>query len=327
MESKKDVNNKNKAFLTKKEKENIRKNVLEEINDEVKTNLCNKVIEDVNERLNDEYKDTLKKTITDELIVDIKENIKEEEKKLSRRKTFKIIRLYIYILLLIACSVFLIYRLYITGNLDVIKDIKTPETITTTTTSVIKDLKWYMNKYGNILDNIKFDNIELLKGNYDISKVDISDKLSIAYNNLSNDSIIKDGSIYKIKEEDLKNEYKNIFGSDDTYTSSSFIIGEVSFFYSSQDTSYIAISNKDIISNNIKIEIIDIKEENDTLIVTALTAIIKDNKIYNIYNLDNELKNYNQGESLSDLESSLSKVNISFKKINNNYYISYINVI
>lgn len=327
MESKKDVNNKNKAFLTKKEKENIRKNVLEEINDEVKTNLCNKVIEDVNERLNDEYKDTLKKTITDELIVDIKENIKEEEKKLSRRKTFKIIRLYIYILLLIACSVFLIYRLYITGNLDVIKDIKTPEKITTTTTSIIKDLKWYMNKYGNILDNIKFDNIELLKGNYDISKVDISDKLSIAYNNLSNDSIIKDGSIYKIKEEDLKNEYKNIFGSDDTYTSSSFIIGDVSFFYSSQDTSYIAISNKDIISNNIKIEIIDIKEENDTLIVTALTAIIKDNKIYNIYNLDNELKNYNQGESLSDLESSLSKVNISFKKINNNYYISYINVI
>ena len=54
MESKKEVNKNNKAFLTKKEKANIRQTVLDEINDEVRTNLCNTVMDDINERLNDE---------------------------------------------------------------------------------------------------------------------------------------------------------------------------------------------------------------------------------------------------------------------------------
>ena len=48
MDSKKDVNNKQKSYLTKKEKENIRKGVLEEINDEVRSSLCENVLNDVN---------------------------------------------------------------------------------------------------------------------------------------------------------------------------------------------------------------------------------------------------------------------------------------
>ena len=54
MDSKKDVNNKQKSYLTKKEKENIRKGVLEEINDEVRSSLCENVLNDVNERINEE---------------------------------------------------------------------------------------------------------------------------------------------------------------------------------------------------------------------------------------------------------------------------------
>ena len=142
MDSKKDVNNKQKSYLTKKEKENIRKGVLEEINDEVRSSLCENVLNDVNERINEEYKENLKETISSEIINDIKENIKEDEKKMSRRKNFKIVRLYIYILLLMAGSIFLIYKLYVTGNLDVVKDIKISTTTTTTTTALVKDLKW-----------------------------------------------------------------------------------------------------------------------------------------------------------------------------------------
>lgn len=326
MDSKKDVNNKQKAFLTKKEKENIRKNVLEEIDEEVRVNLCENVVKDLNERLNDEYKDNLKQTITDEIIVDIKNNIKEEEKKLSRRKSFKIVRLYIYILLLIAAAIFLIYKLYETGNLDLLKDIKPTEKITTTTTMEIRDLKWYMNKYGNILNNIKFDNIELLKGNYDVSKISMKDKLAMAYLNLNSDAINKDGVIYSIIEENLKASYKSIFGEDETYVTEPFSVGNVNFAYSSQNATFIAITNNDIITNNIKTEIIDIKEENDTLYVTTLVALIKDDKIYNINNLEKEIKAYNAGETLYSLQNDLSRVTISFKKINNNYYISYINI-
>ncbi len=327
MDSKKDVNNKQKSYLTKKEKENIRKGVLEEINDEVRSSLCENVLNDVNERINDEYKENLKETISNEIISDIKESIKEDEKKMSRRKSFKIVRLYIYILLLMAGSVFLIYKLYVTGNLDVVKDIKISTTTTTTTTALVKDLKWYMNKYGNILDNIKFDNVALLKGNFDVSKIDIKDKLAIAYNNLSSESISKDGIIYSVKEEDLKNSYISIFGSEEGYSSSSFQIGGVAFAYSLSNATYMAIANKDIVSDSILTEITSIKEENDELVVECITGLVKDNKLYNINNQEVALKDYSSGESLKSSESNLSKNKFTFKLINDKYYISSISVI
>lgn len=330
MDSKKDVNNKQnkqKSYLTKKEKESIRKGVLEEINDEVRSNLCETVLNDVNERINDEYKENLKETISSEIISDIKESIKEDEKKMSRRKSFKIVRLYIYILLLMAGSVFLIYKLYVTGNLDVVKDIKIPTTSTTTTTALVKDLKWYMNKYGNVLDNIKFDNVALLKGNFDVSKIDIKDKLAMAYNNLSSESISKDGIIYSVKEEDLKSSYLSIFGSEEGYSASSFQIGGVAFAYSLSNATYMAIANGEIVKENILTEITDIKEENDELVVECITAFVKDNKLYNINNQDVALKDYSSGESLKSSESNLSKNKFTFKLINNNYYISSISVL
>ena len=327
MDSKKDVNNKQKSYLTKKEKENIRKGVLEEINDEVRSSLCENVLNDVNERINEEYKENLKETISSEIINDIKENIKEDEKKMSRRKNFKIVRLYIYILLLMAGSIFLIYKLYVTGNLDVVKDIKISTTTTTTTTALVKDLKWYMNKYGNILDNIKIDNVSLLKGNFDISKIDVKDKLSIAYNNLSSDSITKDGMIYSVKEEDLKNSYVAIFGSEDGYESSSFQVDGVVFAYSVSNASYMAVANKENASENILMEITNIKEEDGELVVDCITALVKESKLYNINNLDVALKDYNSGESLKTSENSLSKNRFTFKLINDKYYISSISII
>lgn len=326
MDSKKVVNNnKQKTFLTKKEKENIRKGVIEEINDDLRKELCDSIMSDINDRINDDYKDNLKETISNELIVDIKESIKADEKRLSRSKSFKIARLYIYILLLIACSLFLVYRLYVTGNLDVIKEIKT-DIPTTTTTQEVKDLKWYMNKYGNILDNIKIDNVELLKGNYDFNKVDIKDKLAMAYKNLSDEQIAKDGMIYTVKDEDLKTSYKNIFGTENGYVSTSFKVDKVNFAYSSTNASYISIVNENISGNDIKMEIIDIKGSDEVLEVTAIIALVKDNKIYNINDLNTEIKAYNSGESLKTIENSLSKSTFTFKKIDNNYYINTVSV-
>lgn len=326
MDSKKVVNNnKQKTFLTKKEKENIRKGVIEEINDDLRKELCDSIMSDINDRINDDYKDNLKETISNELIVDIKESIKADEKRLSRSKSFKIARLYIYILLLIACSLFLVYRLYVTGNLDVIKEIKTDIT-TTTTTQEVKDLKWYMNKYGNILNNIKIDNVELLKGNYDFNKVDIKDKLAMAYKNLSDEQIVKDGMIYTVKDEDLKTSYKNIFGTENGYVSTSFKVDNVNFAYSSTNASYISIVNENISGNDIKMEITDIKGSDEVLEVTAIIALVKDNKIYNINDLNTEIKAYNSGESLKTIENSLSKLTFTFKKIDNNYYINTVSV-
>lgn len=322
MDSKKDVNNKQKNYLTKKEKENIRKGVLEEINDEMRSNLCENVMNDINERINDEYKETLKETISNELISDIKENIKADEKRMTRRKSFKIVRLYIYIILLMACSIFLVYKLYITGNLDIAKEIKV--STTSTTTAVVKDLKWYMNKYGNILNNIKIDNLSLLNGTYDISKIDIKDKLALAYNNLSSDATLKDGMIYKVDENSLKESYKNLFGTEDGYAPSSFQVGKTSFAYSSSSLSYIAVTSEDVKPNDVVMEITNIEEVDETLVVECITALVKDNKIYNINNLETEVKEYISGESLKEIEASLTKIKITFTKTNDNYYISSI---
>ena len=153
------------------------------------------------------------------------------------------------------------------------------------------------------------------------------DKLTVAYNNLSSDSITKDGMIYSVKEEDLKNSYVAIFGSEDGYEPSSFQVDGVVFAYSLSNASYMAVANKENASENILMEITNIKEEDGELVVDCITALVKESKLYNINNLDVALKDYNSGESLKTSENSLSKNRFTFKLINDKYYISSISII
>lgn len=312
---------KEEVVIDKKTKEKLTEEILNEINTNVKENLCKKVVEEVKETIDLEYKDELKNKITDELVIDVKNEIKKEQNKLIRRKNFKIFRLYVYILLLIAVSVFAIYKLYITGNLAVISDYEVVEKTTSTSTTQTKDFAWYLSEYGNILDNIHITNYELLKGNYKIENIDITDKLAMVYKTISTEDINVEGIIYNISEEKMVNAYKNVFGSDKGYRSANFTVDNLSFAYSNGSKAYLAIGDKLSSDETLMYKITDIKEGKDLLYVNAFVALIKDNKVYNIFDVNNTL-GVLENRNIDSYLDSLSEVEFTFAKNNKKYYIN-----
>jgi hypothetical protein len=162
---------KNDEVLDKKVRARLKEDVLNEINSTVKDELVENVVSDVKSTFNSNYKNEIKEEIKKDIVDDIQVSIKKDQAKLSRRKSFKIFRLNIYIILLIVCSCALVYRLYETGNIDInLCSNQTSETTTTsTTTTVVHDLDYLKNKYAYLLNNINITNYDLLKGSYNIS--------------------------------------------------------------------------------------------------------------------------------------------------------------
>lgn len=311
------------VILDKKTKENLKKEIMTEINTDVKKEIATSVIEDVKEQINEEYKEELKRQISDEIIIDVKENIKKEQNKLNRRKTFKIIRLNIYLIVLIIFSLFLIYRLYKTDNIAILKK-ETTETTVLTTTTVIKDLNWYINNYGYLINNLRFTNFELLKGNYNIKEISIKDKLAMVYKNLGSDKIHVEGIIYSIDEEAIIDGYKELFGSTDDYIGTDFEVDSLNFAYSTSNQTYISVALKNTNVEYVVNKIVDIKESNDVLTIEALVAIVKNDKLYSLLDLDKELDDYKGGSDLSSYSDLLTMTEYRFKKIDGRYYIDAI---
>lgn len=310
--------------LDKKTKENLKKEIMSEINSDVKKEIAQGIVNDVKKQIDDEYKEELKRQISDEVIVDVKENIKREQNKLNRRKTFKIIRLNIYLIVLFVFSLFLIYRLYKTDNIAILKkEVTTTKEVTTST--VIKDLNWYINNYGYLINNLKITNFEILKGNYNIKEISMGDKLAMVYKNLATDAIHVEGIIYTIEEEDIINAYTELFGSSVDYFGTDFNVDALNFAYSTSSKKYISVAKK---SENVEYainKIVDIKESNDILIVETLVGIVKNDKLYSLLDMENELADYKGGSDLSLYKENLTSVEYRFKKSDGKYYIDAIN--
>lgn len=317
--------NKNDQVIDKKTKEKLKKEILEEIDTDIKKDICEKVVEDVKNMMDLEYKDRLKENISSEIIEDIKNNIRKEQNKLNRRKTFKIIRLYIYIILLCAASILAIYRLYITDNLSLLKKRETTVMTTSTTTTIIKDLNWYISNYGDLINKLHFTNFELLKGSYNIKEISISDKLAMVYKNLPTDVIHVEGIIYTIEEADIINAYQELFGSAEDYIGADFDVDSLSFAYSISNKNYISVAKKNINEEYVVNKIVDIKESNDILTIEAYIGIIKDNKLYSVLDLDTAVVDYKTGTDLSLYKEELTEMEYHFKKIEGKYYIDAIN--
>lgn len=309
--------------LDKKTKENLKKEILNEINTDVKKEIVETFVEDVKNSIDSEYKEKIKRQISDEVIEDVKTNIKREQNKLNRRKTFKIIRLNIYLIVLFAFSLFLIYRLYKTDNLAILKK-NTTTTTTQTTTTVIKDLNWYINNYGYLINNLHFTNFELLKGNYNIKEIPAADKLAMVYKTLGTNVISVEGTIYTIDEEHIINAYQELFGSIDDYVGTDFTVDSLNFAYSVSGKKYISVAKKNEKIEFVVNKIMDIKENNDTLTIDAYVGVVKDDKLYSILDLDNELAEYRSGSDLTVYRESLTQIQYKFKKIDGKYYIDAI---
>ena len=180
--------------LTAKEKKKIKESIYDEIKDDLTVELSKSLVEEINKQFNKEYKEELKDKISDEIKSDIKSNIRKEENRLSQRKSLKIFRLYIYIFLLIALFGFVVYKLYVTNNLNVIvpDNIPIPTIKTTDTTTTKKSDEDLIKKYSYLMNSVILTDTSLLNGQNKISDINMTDKLKLAYNTLKKD-------IYEIK--------------------------------------------------------------------------------------------------------------------------------
>lgn len=312
---------KEESKIDKKTKVRWTNELLEEVHDTVKEDLCKSVAEDVRSSFDKEFKEDLKQQISEEIIGDIKVNIKKEQAKLNRRKTFKIIRLYIYIILLMAACLLAIYKLYSTGNLDVVKKQMEHFSTTTTTTQEVKDFNWYLSKYGHLLDNLYITNIEMLKANYTLNMMKAEDLLAMTYHTLESEEIINEGIIVSIEESVMQKAYEKIFGTLEYYKKMNFDVDGFHFAYSVKTNQYIAVGVQPVEKENVVHEIYDIKEENNRIIISAYVALVKEDKIYNIHDTKKALGDYTMGVSLKSIEKSLSKVSYTFDKVEDNYFI------
>ncbi|HQC83694.1 MAG TPA: hypothetical protein PLB45_02315 [Bacilli bacterium] len=314
---------KDDKLLDKRTLDKYRKEITEEFNDTYKDEIAKSLADDVRDSFNDSYKNQIKDDLTVEVKDEVKTRIQKEENKLSRHKSFKIFRLSIYLLVMIACILYVIYRLYITNNISVLKSDYTSTqddqiiSSLTTSTTVAHNLKWYINTYSYLLDNVSITNYSLYAGTSVFKGVDMSDKLSIAYKTLGTTSMSKDGIIYTIPGENLKNAYINLFGLND-YSPVNFKVDNITFAYSSSNDQYMAVVNNTD-EDKIVYGITNITEDDTYLYVYTRVGSVRDNKLYSPLDTTSPICDYSASLSLSDLRS-LPIITYSFLK-GDKYYL------
>lgn len=314
---------KNDEVIDKKVRARLREDILTEINLTVKDEIVKEVVNDVKKSFDSNYKQEIKENIKNDIIDDIENSIKRDQAKLNRRKSFKIFRLNVYIILLIICSLLLVYRLYEKGNFE----LKIVEKNTTTTTklvesgiSTVHDLAYYKEKYGYLMNEVKITNYELLKGDYLVKSISIADKLAMTYSTLSKSDMVEEGIITKIDENVLKTKYDYLF-NDGMFINTNFMVDGLNFAYSESTNSYLAIGNVQKDDTYLVDNIYEITEDGSTITISAYVGLVKDNKLYNINNLETVVKELNGSNDISDVVSNLSKVAYTFEYSNGNFHL------
>lgn len=275
--------------------------------------LSEEVYKDVQKNFDVEYKNQLVENVTNVIYDEVKEKVNKEERKVSAHKSFKIFRLSVYILVLLGAVLYIMYRLYITNNLAIVKYNYKPTTtepaVTEPVTEPKKEEVDYKAIYGDLIDNIKIYDLNLYKGSYKIADLEMSKRLTIAYSTLSKDDIEVDGAINTLRASLLKNAYTKLFGLDD-YENVSFTADNLNYIYSTNKNEYIAIVSDDN-KQDIKYELSDVWVDDNNIYVKAYAALVNDKKIYNV------ITNKEVGgidDKLSDHSAKLSTLVFTFNK-------------
>jgi len=293
----------------------IIKDVQNDIESDIRTNLTKKIGEDLFSTYTISEKDRIKQELTEEIKEDVKKRIIKEEALLSRKKSLKIFRLSIYIIVLLAAIAYGVYRLYKTDSLVLLnKDyVQTTtasgETVTTvTTTKTVDELK---DKYSYLVNKLYIDDINVLLGNKTVAELNPGERLAIAYYSLTNTDVTRDGRITTVSAEKLEENYKNIFGNNALYTNTDFTANGINFAYLTSQNSFFGISDNAEYERNIESEILDIVEENGNVKITLVVGLKKDNNLYSLNNLNNPIVT-NYASSVMDYKDSLTKVEYTF---------------
>lgn len=278
--------------------------------EEIETTDVNKIKEELNNYVNERVRASLK------------EELDKSYNRLLREKNKKIFFKNVTILFLFILIGFMIYYLYQDNYFA--KYVKV-ETSTTTTTKALKDdtpptnpdnnpesdqLKELKEEYSSLLDNyIITENSAYLKDFYQ-GKLTNELKNYLALNYLDFNNLKIENNTTIIESKVLNQAYNELF-NDQNYQNTNFSYDNINLKYFKMLDSYL-IENE-LIKNksNIAREIIDIKKKDNTITITTIEGLIKNNKLYNI--LTNvEIKKY-QNDSLINYQNKLNKVVYTFK--------------
>ena len=318
--------NKDVEVLDKKSLEKYRKEIKEDFEKNYKEVLVKDLSDQVQKEVSQRFNRELKEQIVEEVTVDIKDEIKnqiyKEEKKLSAGKSFKIFRLSIYILVLLAIVGYVAYRLYVTDNIDLVRYDYVPQTTEKTTTVVNPEEKKetpvdYKALYGNMLDHLKIYDYSLYKTNATASELTMVQKIQMAYSTLSESDFEVDGSIITIKSTTLRSAYIKLFGTDD-YEATSFSIYNINYVYSVNKNEYIAIVSSEN-TEDVQYEVYDAGIDGDNIYVKAYAAKVQNGRLYNLRS--GRMIGYSSNK-LSDYGNRLSTVVIRFNQDKNFYSIT-----
>lgn len=326
--------NKNQdSILNPKEQQQLKKEALKVLHDEIKGELVSEVVaevkkeldtvvKDVEESINVEFKSELVEKVSSELEEEVKNNIRKEQAKLSRKKSWKIFRLDIYILVLLVFAGFLIYKLYNAGELEFIKKQvnNVLETTTSEVTTTVKTKEMLINEYKYLVMDLDINQIDLLINEVNVDDISDSYKLAIAYHNIKDEDIQKEGIIYQIKASKMKEATNKIF--KDEVKPTSFNVDGINYAYSESQDIYLAIVNPENKNNmTIKKELYDIEKNDKEIKLYAYVGAIVDNNVYNLKDLNTIIGNLT---SNIDYKEKLSQIEYTFSIDGNNYYLTSI---
>lgn len=294
-------------------------------------------------------KELIVKEIKKELISDLDDEISKRveyetrnklekmEKKIYKYKNGSIIRRNIIILILLAVIALETKILY-DNNLLSVKGNKKQNDVNAElkvdnneNKEEEKNSEWYIKKYSYLLDNIKTnivgeDKYYLYKDNYTNDSISNTVKLNMAYQLLKKENIKNENSVINVKENDIKNAYKKIFGNLDNYKAENFNNSCIQFIYNENSKNYMAIDTTCDTNNEELIEQIkNIYEEDSKIIIETIVGIkTQDN---NLVNIDGNIITDNYSGNINEYEESLNKYKYVFELKDKNYYLKEINKI
>ena len=276
-----------------------------------------------------------KEALVKEITKEIKENLDDEinkkidyesrnkldkmEKRIYRQKRWALIRRDIIILLFLGLIFYetkLLYDNNLLFNLDK-KDTKkeiVEDALEVKENKEEKDLNWYIDKYGYLLDNVNTnltgdDKYYLYLSNYKENDIRNDVRLNMAYQLLD---IKSNDGIYRVDENDMKEAYKKIFGTLDNYAVSNFNNDCISFIYNKSSESYMAIDTEcEVDSTEIIRSIKNIYEENDRVIIEVNVGVLDRE--------NNTINNINSVEVMENNKDNIAKLDTYKFTFKNNY--------
>ena len=279
-------------------------------------------------KVKDEVKESIdlsgiKEELTDYIDIQLKKELNAEleksNKRLIREKNKKIFWNNVIIIILLAIIIFLLYLLYknnyfdkylnnnaASNTVNVSKNVDEDDFIDKEKEPTLDELK---EKYANLLDNYIISENSIYIKDYYSANLSNELMLYLTLNRINFDDLTIYEDYNVIDEDIIKKEYESLF--EDKYISVSFDYNNNKVRFLKKLNSYITDNILKKEESNIKREIIDIKVKNDSVIISTVEGLIKDNKLYNIVS-NKEINSYKK-DNLVSYKDKLNTVIYTFK--------------